>query len=164
MPVTAAQRLLDNDLQKAEILMGVAAGHWALEQPVGELAWPIVYTRVYAAPRTASPDSWLVRWDVDGYGAQSPTGGFWDTATNGFVDPQKWPKGRDGSPVAGVFKVAGWAAPGRGFYHPYDRLARNGHNDWPANNPQYVWTPQNTLTDFVLLVHRWLNCGDYLGC
>lgn len=164
MTVTASQRLLEADLQKADFLMGVAAGRWALEQPVAEAAWPIVYTRIPAAPRASGPDSWLVRWDVDGYGAKSPTGGFWDVAANGCVEPQKWPKGRDGSPVAGVFKVAGWAAPGRGFYHPYDRLAREGHHEWPANNPQYVWTEQNTLTDFVALVQRWVNCGDYLGC
>lgn len=161
---SAAQRLLESDLEQAAFLLGVAAGRWSLAREVSDAAWPHVYTRVSAAPRSNSPDSMIVRWDVEGYNSQSPTGAFWDEATGGFLDPAKWPKGRPNSPVAGVFKVEGWAAPGRGFYHPYDRQARQGHNDWPTNNPQYVWSDQNTLTDFIHLVHRWLNCEDYLGC
>ena len=164
MSVSAAQRLLEADLRCAEFLIGISKGHWLLVREVSESEWPYVYTWIYAAPRQNSPERLMVRWDVDEYNSQSPTGAFWDEAVNNFLAPEKWPKGRPGSVVASVFKVAAWAAPGKGFYHPYDRLARHGHHEWPSQNPQYVWTEKNTLTDFFSLVHRWLNCEDYLGC
>jgi hypothetical protein len=162
--LTAAQRQIDADLRSARFLIGVDAGKWALAEEFSAAAWPAVFTTVKAAARPNSPEQMLVRWDLDGYNEQSPTGGFWDAAANNFLAPSRWPKGRPGSPVAAVFKVDGWAAPGRGFYHPYDRLARHNHHDWPAQNPQYIWTKDNTLVDFLHLVHRWLNCEDYLGC
>jgi hypothetical protein len=164
MATSAAQRLLEQDLKQAEFLIGVSKGYWLLAKEVADDDWPYVYTWIRAADRPNSPEQMLVRWDVDGYGSQSPTGAFWDEKEKDFLAPGLWPKGRAGSPVESVFKVGGWAAPGKGFYHPYDRQARNGHTDWPTNNPQYVWTEENTLTDFITLVHRWLNCEDYYGC
>ena len=160
----AAQRLFEDDLGRAEFLIGVAEGKWSLQQAVTEAAWPGVFTTVRAAQRPNSPADFVVRWHVAGYGQQSPTGAFWDLETNDFLPPQRRPKGRPGSPVAAVFKVESWAAPGKGFYHPYDRQARQGHDHWPTDNPQFVWTKDNTITDFLHLVHRWLNCEDYLGC
>jgi hypothetical protein len=164
VPISAAQRLLEADLARPEFLAGVARGDWWLVRPVSELEWPRVYTWVRAAPRPKSPDAYMTRWDLDGYNAQSPTGAFWEPSANSFLPTDRWPKGTPGSVVAVVFKVSGWLHPGRGFYHPYDRLARDRHNEWPSQDPQHVWTNQNTLTDFLSLVHRWLNCESYLGC
>ncbi|QKL60737.1 hypothetical protein HI808_03200 [Ralstonia solanacearum] len=164
MNQSTAQRLLLEDLQRADFKIGEAKGHWGLAREVTEAAWPHVFTWVQAAPRAGSPDRLTVRWDVAGYSSQSPTGAFWDEQLNQFLATPKWPKGRAGSPVAAVFKVDGWVAPGQGFYHPFDRLARAGHDHWANDNPKYIWTPQHTLTDFISLVHRWLNCEDYLGC
>lgn len=154
---TNAQRLLEAELTGARFRAGEARGHWALAAPLSEMVWPFVDIWVSAAPRPNGPNHWLVRWDVDNYGSQANTGGFWDPVTNAYLAPARWPKGRPGSTVAAVFKVEGWAAPGRGFYHPYDRHAIPGH-PWPN-----TWTSQVSLTDFLTLVHRWLNCGDYLG-
>ena len=164
MARSAAQRLLEADLNGAEFQIGVSKGHWHLASEVSESIWPYVYTSIQAAPRPNSPEQLMVRWNVDGYGSQPQTGAFWDKTTNNFLAIEMWPKGRPNSIVASVFKVSGWAAPGQGFYHPFDRQARNGHNDWPIQNPQYVWTENNTLVDFISLVHRWLNCEDYHGC
>lgn len=164
MIASSAQRLLDADLQKADFRIGESKGFWWLTHPVYEMRWPFVYTWIQAAPRANSPDRWLVRWDVEGYNTQSPTGAFWDDEKNDFLVPTRWPKGKPNSPVSAIFKVEGWAAPGRGFYHPYDRQANHGHTEWPKQNPCYIWTAQNTLTDFISLVHRLLNCEDYLGC
>ena len=164
MAASAAQRLLQADLERADFLIGVAKRQWSLVRPVSEEEWPYLYTWVSAAPRAASPDQLMVRWDCDGYNAQSPTGAFWDAERKDFRPIPDWPKGRPGSTVATFFKTSGWAAPGRGFYHPYDRLAKPGHDKWPIQNPQHIWTSGNTLTDYLSLVHRWLNCEDYLGC
>ncbi|MEM5387879.1 hypothetical protein VSR68_30455 [Paraburkholderia phymatum] len=155
---TNAQRLLEAELTGGRFRAGVAGGRWALATPVSGLVWPYIDTWIAAAIRPNSPDQWLVRWNVDNYGSQASTGGFWDPGTGTFLVPEKWPKGRSGSTVASVFKVAGWAAPGRGFYHHYDRLAIPGH-PWTKD----AWNPTVKLTDFITLVYRWLNCGDYLG-
>lgn len=164
MAATAAQRLLESDLRRADFLIGVDAGKWSLAEPVTEAAWPVVYTNVHASLRANSPEQFLVRWDLGGYNSQSPTGAFWDAGRRDFLAPGLWPKGRAGSPVAAVFKTEGWAAPGKGFYHPFDRQALAGHHQWAEQNPHYIWTSDRTLTDFLHLVHRWLNCEDFLGC
>jgi hypothetical protein len=164
MTASTSQRLLEADLQRAEFLIGVSKGYWTLAHEISGADWPHVYTWVQAAPRENSPERMLVRWDVNEYGAQSPTGAFWDEGAQNFLAIEKWPKGRPKSPVDAVFKVAGWAAPGKGFYHPFDRQAHHNHSNWLTENPKCIWSDQNTLTDFVSLVHRWLNCEDYLGC
>jgi hypothetical protein len=161
---TAAQRLLEADLQKAPFLIGVSNGYWELYGKLSGNGWPYVYTWIQVAPRPNGPARLLVRWNVDGYGSQPQTGAFWDQTTNSFLVPDKWPKGRPESMVSNVFKVTGWAAPGQGFYHPFDRQARHGHNEWPTKDPKNVWTEDKTLTDFISLIHRWLNCEDYYGC
>lgn len=164
MVATSAQRLLQDDLEEAAFKIGVAAGKWSLARRPSEEQWPIIFTWVKAAERHDSPEWFLIRWDLQGYNVQPPTGAFWDLNENQFLAAEKWPKGRPGSPVEAVFKVTGWAAPGRGFYHPYDRQALVGHVQWPTQNPQRIWTENNTLIDFLSLIHRWLNCEDYLGC
>lgn len=165
MATSSAQRLLEADLARPEFRIGVANGHWELAAPVSEVDWPSVFTWVKSAPRDKSPARWLVRWDVADYNALRPTGAFWDEAKKTYLEPGAWPKGAPGSVVEAVFKVAGWAAPGKGFYHPYDRLAWARHEaKWTAENPQYLWTKDNVLTDFLVLVHRWLNSEAYLGC
>jgi hypothetical protein len=164
MPVTSAQRLLEADLDRPEFRIGVDKGHWALAESVSEAQWPAVFTWITAAARTAGPTRWLVRWDVADYNAQRPTGAFWDSEKKTFLDTGSWPKCQPGSVGAGVFKIEGWAAPGRGFYHPYDRLAWAGHEEqWTKAHPEFLWTAANTLTDFITLVHRWLTNEAYLG-
>lgn len=164
MVATTAQRLLAVDLQRADFRIGVSKNHWDIAHEISEGNWPYIFTWIQAAPRPNNPDRFLVRWNIDGYGSQPTTGAFWDKDANNFLQPNQWPKGRPGSVVESVFKVTGWAAPGQGFYHPFDRQARNGHTNWPTNHPQYVWTEKNTLTDFISLIYRWLNCEDYYGC
>lgn len=164
MAATSAQRLLDADLNRPEFLIGVDKGQWALAEPVSEASWPFIYTWVTAARREKGPVRWLVRWDVSGYNAQRATGAFWNPERKDFLDRGAWPKSLSGSVPASVFKTDGWAAPGKGFYHPYDRLAWAGHEaQWTQSHPQFLWTAENTLTDFITLVHRWLNSEAYLG-
>ena len=162
MAASSAQRLLEADLQRADFLIGVDKGHWSLAQPVRESDWPRVFTWVRAAPRPNGPEQWLVRWDVAGYNEQSPTGAFWDAAA-ALLPGALWPKAMADSVAAKVFRIDGWKLSGQAFYHPYDRLARQDHRQWPEQHARYVWTNANVLTDFIVLVHRWLNCEAYLG-
>ena len=165
MMASAALRLLEADFQRAEFKIGTAKGQWGFAREISDADFPFVYIWIQATPYNCdSPQRLLIRWDIAEYNGVPPTGAFWDDEKKNFLLPEKWPKGRHGSPVAAVFKVEGWAAPGKGFYHPYDRQARLNHNDWPTQNPQHIWTEDSTLTDFLIVLHHLLNCEDYLGC
>lgn len=155
-----AQRLLVADLAGAVFRAGEMRGSWKLVGSVSDVPWPHVFTHVAAAPRANSPDQWLVRWDATGYGSGPITGGFWDSAAGGYLAKEKWPKSRTGSVLASVFKTAGWAAPGEGFYHPWDRRALHGH---PWTDARFAWNTKVTLAEYVAQFHRWLTCEDYLG-
>lgn len=157
---TNAQRLLEADLAGAAFRAGELRGDWALDGTVADLTWPYLFTHVTAAPRPNSPERWLVRWDTTNYGNGPITGGFWDTLTNAFLAKEKWPKARAGSVVAAVFKIDGWAAPGQGFYHPWDRTALAGHT-W--TDPRWAWRLDVTVADYNAQFHRWLTSEDYLG-
>lgn len=164
MEKTVAQRLLEADLQSADFRIGAAKGRWGLVKEVSEIDWPYVWMWVQAADRTNSPDRLIIRWDFSSYKANSPTGGFWDDTSNDFLAKGKWPKGKPGTAVAMVFRADSWALAGKCFYHPYDRKAMEGHYQWPQQYPQWIWTEKKSITDFLDLIHHWLNCGDYLGC
>lgn len=157
---TNAQRLLVADLASAAFRAGLLRGDWALCEPAEGMAWPYLYTYVTAASRPNSPNQWLVRWDATNYGSGPITGGFWDFSGKTFLAKEKWPKARAGSVVASVFKTDGWAAPGQGFYHPWDRTALFGHT-W--SDPVWMWKPQITIVEYNAQFHRWLISEDYLG-
>lgn len=159
---STAQRLLDADLAGAQFRAGEVRGDWSLAGSIEELQWPYVFTEIAAADRPNSQQRWLVRWDATGYGSGPITGAFWDAAAAAFLASHKWPTGKVGTTVASVFKTQGWAAPGQGFYHPWDRTALNGHQQqW--SDPRWLWTTKVTIADYVALFHRWLNSEDYLG-
>lgn len=155
-----AQRLLVEDLAGAAFRAGESRGDWRLVGVASELPWPYVFTHILAAQREDSPVEWLVRWEVNGYGSGPITGGFWDSSTGTYLAKDKWPRGKPGSVVASVFKTEGWAAPGEGFYHPWDRRALQGH---PWADPRFAWSSKVTIAEYVAQFHRWLTCEDYLG-
>ena len=157
---TNAQRLLEADLAGAPFRAGMVRGDWALSDSPLHLAWPYLFTEVAAAPRANGPERWLVRWDVTNYGSGPITGAFWDAEANAFLPKERWPKARPGSVVASVFKTAGWAAPGQGFYHPWDRTALAGHA-WADR--VWAWKPEVTIAEYNAQFHRWLTSEDYLG-
>ena len=159
---STAQRLLEADLAGAQFRAGQLRGDWSLVGAIEHLQWPYVLTETAAAARPNGPLRWLVRWDATGYGSAPITGGFWDAGAGAFLAKEKWPRGRPGTVVATVFKTEGWAAPGQGFYHPWDRTALHGHQpQW--SDPRWVWSAKVTIADYVAQFHRWLNCEDYLG-
>lgn len=155
-----AQRLLEADLAGAAFRAGELRGDWTLVGTVADTTWPYVFTYIAAAPRPNGPERWLVRWEATNYGSGPITGGFWDAQANTFLAADKWPKTRPGSVVATVFKTSGWAAPGQGFYHPWDRTALAGH---PWTDARWAWNSNVTIAEYNAQFHRWLNSEDYLG-
>lgn len=160
------QRLFEMDLQAAPYRMGVVKGLWGQtpsEALPSNAAWPHAYFWMACAPRSNAPDRFHVRLNVAGYRAASPTGAFWDPETKAPLDLTKWPKGKSGSRFAMVFRTAGFAGAGGAFYHPYDRVARVGHNEWPQQQPHLIWNDAHTIVDYLEEFQSLLLSGDYVG-
>lgn len=158
------QRLFEADLSSADFRNGVAKGFWNLAGvdvlPDG-LPWPNRVLWMSAAARANGPTLFHVQLDLSGYRSVPPTGTFWDPSTKSVLDFSKRPKGKTGSRFAMVFRTD-WES-GSAFYHPYDRVAAQGHPKWPTEQPHLVWTSDHTIVDYLEEFHSLLQCGDYLG-
>ena len=158
------QRIFDADLVDAEFRMGAGKGFWGLgdtDLVPADLAWPKRIMWLAAAPRANAPDRFYVLLDLAGYRTVPPTGAFWDATTKADLSLAQWPKGRAGSRFAKVFRTD-WEG-GKAFYHPYDRFAAQGHTQWPAEQPNLVWSIRHTIVDYLEEFHGLLQGSDYLG-
>jgi hypothetical protein len=159
-------RLFEEDLLSAPYRMGAVKGVWGLAEagaaPEGA-AWPNAYFWMAAAPRTNAPDRFCVALDLTGYRSASPTGAFWDPEKKAPLDFAKWPKGKSGSRFAMVFRTTGFNGCGQAFYHPYDRVARVGHHEWPRQQPHLIWSDTHTIVHYLEEFQSLLTTGDYVG-
>jgi hypothetical protein len=158
------QRLFEADLASAEFRAGALKGHWGLpgtevlpEQP----EWPLRILWAAAALRAGTPDRYYLRLDLADYRTVPPTGTFWDLTTGAMLETEKRPKGRPNSRFAKVFRMD-WKD-GQAFYHPYDRVAVEGHNKWPTEQPSLIWDVNHMIVDYLEEIYSLLNSGDYIG-
>ncbi len=152
------ERQMVADLQGASFLSGFANGWWGrVEEPVP--TWPAMLFWVVAVARPSAPDQFHLRVDCRNYPTEAPTGTFWDLATGEQLAAAKWPKGT--GQVEAVFKP-GWES-GRALYHPLDRVAMQGHSDWPGKYPGYVWKGDRNITRYLTMVHKLLQSSEYTG-
>lgn len=159
------QRLFESDIASAEFRMGVDRGVWGLAASDAippDLDWPSRILWVAAAARPNAPSRFHLLLDLKGYRSASPTGTLWDTGTKARLALERWPKGKSGSRFAMVFRTADWKH-GEAFYHPYDRVAAQGHTEWPRQQPHLVWTPEHTIVDYLAEFHDLFQGGDYIG-
>ena len=152
-----SQRLFEGDVQCAEFRSGVLKEYWG----VAAADWPRVILWIRAAPRAGAPERYHVALDLDGYRTAAPTGTFWDLKTEATIDTARRPKGKVNSRFAKVFRTD-WEG-GKAFYHPYDRVAANGHSNWKTQQPHLVWTPDHTIVDYLEEIRSLLNSDDYVG-
>jgi hypothetical protein len=157
------QRLFDEDLLSAQFKAGAAKGFWGVpgcdvipEPP----EWPKRILWIAAAARPNAPNRYYFLLDLAGYRSVPPTGTFWDVATKAALEIAKRPKGPRDSRFAKVFRTD-WN--NDALYHPYDRVAAQGHPDWPKTQPHLMWNDSHTIVDYLQEIHSLLNCGDYLG-
>jgi hypothetical protein len=159
------QRLFEADVADAEFLIGARKGWWDLA-PASvlptDLAWPKRIVWIAAAQRARSPDKFYFLLDLKGYRTASPTGTLWDPETKARLALEKWPKGKDGSRFAKVFRTADWKR-GEALYHPYDRVAAQDHREWKREQPHLVWTAERTIVDFLEEFYALLQGSDYIG-
>jgi len=158
-----AQRLLNADLADIGFRVGVASGRWNAFSTEGANTWPMRFFWLAAAQRTGAPDRYHIRLDMTGYRDVGPTGRFWDPTTGQDLSLANYPKGKAGSRFAMVFRTDSWAEGHKAFYHPYDRVALQGHSDWPKTMPHLVWGPALTIADYLDEFQNLLTSGDYVG-
>jgi hypothetical protein len=165
---TPDQRLFEEDLASADFRSGAAAGRWGLPAPEllsEHFKWPKRLLWIATAPKPAAPDRFYIAMDAGGYRSVPPTGSFWDPDTKSPLDEKKWPKGKSGSRFAKVFRTD-WNNR-TAFYHPYDRVAAEGHKEqWKKgakDDTRRRWTADHTIVDYLEEFHALLNCGDYIG-
>jgi len=162
------RRLFEADLLSAEYRAGVVKGLWGQAElgalPDGErAAWPNAYFWLAAAPRNGAPDRYYVALNLQGYNAMPPTGPFWDPIKKQPLEIAKWPHGKPGSRFALVFRTSGFCAPGRAFYHPYDRTPVQDHPAWATDMRHLVWTEAHSIVDYLEEFQSLLTSVDYLG-
>ena len=160
------RRLFEADLLSAPFRIGASKGLWgqaASEVLPDNAVWPNVYFWMACAQRPGSPDRFYVALNLAGYRSASPTGSFWDPEKKASLDLSKWPKGKSGSRFAMVFRTAGFAGAGQAFYHPYDRVARVGHHEWPRQQPHLIWDDQHTIVHYLEEFQSLLMSPDYVG-
>jgi hypothetical protein len=160
------QRLFEEDVQSAPYRIGAAKGLWgkaASDALPDGATWPKVFFWMAAAARPNAPDRFYVALDLTGYRSAAPTGGFWDPSKKVPLEITKWPKGKPGSRFAMVFRTSGFNGTGSAFYHPYDRVATQGHTDWPKQQPHLIWTSAHTIVDYLEEFQSLLMTGDYAG-
>ena len=158
------ERLFDDDLRSGEFQIGAESGAWGAADPAfapADLPWPHRVLWISPAARPNSPERFYIKIDVAGYPAVSPTGAFWDSVKLMPLETAKWPKGKEGSRFARIFRTDWMNAVA--FYHPYDRFAFNGHQSWVTDLPHLVWTAEHTIVDYLSEFQELLNSEDYLG-
>jgi len=158
------QRAFEADLQDAPFLIGVAEGQWGTPSTdllPSDLCWPRVVLWIAAAGRPGAPDRFYVQLDCSNYKTAPPTGTFWDPQTKQILVLGKRPKGKPGSRVAQVLRTD-WNN-GTAFYHPYDRVAAEGHPTWKTDQPSLVWDANHSIVDLLAELHSLLNSQDYVG-
>jgi hypothetical protein len=160
------QRLFEADLLSAEFRGGVVKGLWgtaADDARLADASWPKVYLWVAAAPRANSPERFYLALDAAEYRNAPPTGTFWNAATKKALALTDFPKGKPNSRVAKVFRTDSWATTYSVLYHPYDRVALQGHPDWRMQHPHLVWDSKHTIVDYLNEIRKLLSCEDYIG-
>jgi hypothetical protein len=151
--VSPAEALLREDLSGGDYAAGEDRGYWRLV----DLTWPAATFEIAAAPREGAPDSYAFRFDFSGY-PQAPTAQPWDLEASAPLGTPQWPGG--GPRIASAFNP-GWRSDA--LYVPMDRLAMEGHHEWPSKYPAHGWDGSRDLSQYLRLIHDLLHDETYTG-
>ncbi len=153
------ERTFRGHVASGRFQIGADRGDWRLAVD----RWPDPLIAVAAAERPPAPSVLVLRFDLTNYPAAAPTSQPWDEHADAALATDQWPTG--GGRVTTVFNP-GWM-PSSGvhaLYHPMDRLAIVGHDNWRAQDPSSIWDPSRMdIVDYLNVVHELLLCNDYAG-
>jgi hypothetical protein len=147
LELRASRRRLERDLKSGRVQAGVLRGDWTF----GELAWPFLIVEVSADEASRGRAGLTLKVDVTGYPA-APTACPWDPATNAQLAPEARPTG---GRATLAFRTD-WEE-GRALYLPVDRIALDGHPNWPQVYARDSWNPEEGIYQLLRLVYAILN-------
>lgn len=138
--------LLNKDLDEANYLSGEIEGIWGKVENGPD--WPISIFWVSAKNGV----KYYLRFDLTDYKQIAPTAQLWDVETNQPLSQNLWPNWSNR--CLQVFKVWGKSC----LYLPCDRLAFEGHHNWPLEYPSLIWkSGEDTIHKYLNEVHQILN-------
>ena len=149
--VPAAEVALRRDLASGRFQSGVADGRWQM----AALEWPHLIVEV----RAADGSLYALLFECTDYPRTPVTARPWDAATAMPLAPDLWPSGSNRIPV--VFNP-NWKG-GTCLYLPCDRLALDGHDEWPTTQAALLWDPARGICKYLNIVSELLNAPEYSG-
>ena len=149
------ERALRADLAAGAFQLGLHENRWKM----GNVIWPNIDIAISAAERDSAPSEYWLRFDCSGYPNAAPTARPWDADINQPLAANRWPGGA--SRVPAVFRPD-WKD-GTCLYLPCDRIAREGHDNWPNEYPSLQWSPAKGIVLYLDEVYALLNSSDYKG-
>lgn len=151
---TPDERVFRAHLNGARFRDGESRGHWRLVS----VDWPHAIIAVRAAEREGARHEFYLRFNLTNYPQWAPTASSWDCDTSAPLSPDKRPKGGH---AALVFRHD-WHN-GDTLYIPCDRVAIDGHTDWPGAFPDQIWTADKDITHYLRIVREALTSDEYAG-
>jgi hypothetical protein len=143
------RRRLERDLASEDFDIGTSAGMWR----VVSMDWPELVVAITAGDGREVG----MRLDVDGYPTAAPAGQPWDLDRGALLDSEFWPVS---SLAVGTFRKDWSVANGGAPYVACDRIALNGHPDWPNAHPDRAWNPGRSIAFYLHEMHRELQCAS----
>jgi hypothetical protein len=132
---------------------GVDADEWRLVS----LEWPHAVIAIAAAPREDAPREYGFRFELSGYPNTAATAQVWNADEERIATAEERPKVTySPSPFR-----CDWSG-GTALYIPCDRVAVEGHADWPAQHGE-LWDPAKGISQYLIYVHRLLHDDAYTG-
>lgn len=133
---------------------GVDANEWRLVS----IDWPHATIAIAAVPREGAPSEYCFRFELSGYPNTAATAQVWNADEGRIATADERPKvAYSPSPFR-----CDWLD-GTALYIPCDRLAVQGHSDWPAQHAGELWDPAKGISQYLLYVHRLLHDDAYAG-
>ncbi|MCB0496169.1 MAG: hypothetical protein KDC79_08535 [Cyclobacteriaceae bacterium] len=142
------EEVLNDHLNSAEYQSGAMEESWGMIENDKRPQWPFVIFWVVAK----SGDKYFFRFDLTGYNEFAPTAILWDPSTNTPLGQSKWPNWNKRTKQ--VFRLWGKQC----LYLPCDRLALEGHTDWPQKHNYLIWKAfEDTITKYLIELYQTLN-------
>lgn len=135
---------------------GTDRGLWGLHTPRDQIVWPHVIFWLPADAKVMPCGKVYLRFDLQGYPLKAPTACPWDVEANGILPEARWPKGR--TQVDAIFKPK-WKS--FALYVACDRVAMEGHPDWPEKYPSLWWQSTFTIVKYLDFIQSCLNRCQY---
>lgn len=153
------ERTFREHITRGRFQQGVDRGDWRVLRD----SWPNPVIAVSAAERVGAPVEIAFRFDLIGYLADAPTSAPWDSKNDAALADERWPAGT--GRVATVFNVGWVPSPNvHALYHPIDRLALVGHDNWRTQDPASIWDPSRMdIVDYLKVIHELLHSPEYSG-